>query len=719
MLNRNRVIGFVLIAVLLLAAAPAVLGAFSPEVFVIDQPVIDNTVNITRATIEEAGWVVVHADEDGAPGPVLGQTALPAGINANVKVELDPAGITDVLHAMLHVDAGEADVFDLDGADGAVERNGEAVVKSFAVSGQESTVVKLLAEDERVSTLVSAIEAAGLTEALREEQGITLFAPSNEAFAALDTDALDALLADPEQLSQVLLYHVAPGVLLAADVADGEVETLQGAPLTLAAADGVVTVNDVAVTEADISGYNGVIHLIDSVLLPPAPEEATEEAVAEETVSATIGEVIAGNETLSTLTEAIAAAGLEDTLAAEGPFTLFAPSNEAFAALPAAVLDGLLADPTALKDVLLYHVVPGALSAEQLPAEGIATSAQGSLLVFAIQGDGASVNSKPISQADIAAGNGIIHVIDSVLLPPQKSGDSAVTGDATEEATEEATSDATEEATVAAAAATVEPTAVPTVAPTATDAPTATAEPTDTPQPTATDTPAPTATATPEPTDTPEPTSTATLKPTNTPQPTATDTPEPTNTPAPTATNTPEPTSTATLKPTNTPQPTATNTPQPTNTPAPTATAVPTEAPTEAPTAVPTEAPVEAPTEATIEAGSAVTTETGSEAVAVITLEVTPEATEEATAEATEEATEEATAEATEEATAEATAEPTEEVTAEATEAAVEEAIATETPAEMPTSGGELSGGSLTLAVVAGVLAALMGGAFVTRRRGI
>ena len=162
MLNRYRVIGGVLIAILVLAVAPTVFGAFTPEVFVIDQPSVDNTVNVTRATIDAPGWVVIHADADGAPGPVIGYSPLAAGINANIKVDIDPKAATSVLYAMLHEDNGEAGVFDFpDGADVPVERSGEPVTKSFNVTSQESTVVNVLGGDKRFSTLVSAIDVIG------------------------------------------------------------------------------------------------------------------------------------------------------------------------------------------------------------------------------------------------------------------------------------------------------------------------------------------------------------------------------------------------------------------------------------------------------------------------------------------------------------------------------------------------------------------------------
>ena len=356
MLNRYRVIGGVLIAILVLAVAPTVFGAFTPEVFVIDQPTIDNTVNVTRATIDEPGWVVIHADADGAPGPVIGYSALPAGINANVKVEIDPKAATSVLYAMLHEDKGEAGVFDFpDGADVPVERNGSPITKSFNVTSQESTVVNVLAGDKRFSTLVSAIDAAGLADTLRNEKEVTVFAPDNDAFAALDKDVLAALLADPTGLSQVLLYHVVPGIMASTDITNGDVETAQGAPITLAVDDaGAITANGAKVSEADLSAYNGVIHVIDQVLSPPADSASTDAASAEGDSSTaapaemplTVADAVAADPDLSTLVEAVKAAGLGDALAGAGPFTVFAPNNEAFAALPKADLDALLADPT-------------------------------------------------------------------------------------------------------------------------------------------------------------------------------------------------------------------------------------------------------------------------------------------------------------------------------------------------------------------------------------
>ncbi|MBK8046521.1 MAG: fasciclin domain-containing protein [Anaerolineales bacterium] len=121
------------------------------------------------------------------------------------------------------------------------------------------------------ATLLSAVEAAGLAEALSGEGPFTVFAPTDEAFAKIPEDQLKSLLADPANLLQpILLYHVVPGKVMAADVKDGlEVETLQGAKVKFSLADGKAMINDANITVTDIEAANGVIHVIDAVILPP------------------------------------------------------------------------------------------------------------------------------------------------------------------------------------------------------------------------------------------------------------------------------------------------------------------------------------------------------------------------------------------------------------------------------------------------------------------
>jgi uncharacterized surface protein with fasciclin (FAS1) repeats len=135
----------------------------------------------------------------------------------------------------------------------------------------EMNIVETAIAAGNFTTLVAAVEAAGLVEALSGEGPFTVFAPTDEAFAALPAGTVEALLADPSgDLTQILLYHVISGKVMAADVTDGlEAATLQGAPVTfMVMADGVM-INEANIVATDIVASNGVIHVIDAVILPP------------------------------------------------------------------------------------------------------------------------------------------------------------------------------------------------------------------------------------------------------------------------------------------------------------------------------------------------------------------------------------------------------------------------------------------------------------------
>jgi len=119
------------------------------------------------------------------------------------------------------------------------------------------------------STLVTAVQAAGLVDTLKGPGPFTVFAPTDAAFAALPAGTLDALLADPEALAKVLTYHVVSGEVLAADVAPGEVPSVEGSPITVTVEGSTVKVDDATVVQTDILASNGVIHVIDAVILPP------------------------------------------------------------------------------------------------------------------------------------------------------------------------------------------------------------------------------------------------------------------------------------------------------------------------------------------------------------------------------------------------------------------------------------------------------------------
>ena len=294
------------------------------------------------------------------------------------------------------------------------------------------------------NTLVAAVQAAGLVDTLKGEGPFTVFAPTDEAFAKLPPETLAAALADPQGLlTQVLLYHVVPGKVMAADLSDGmEATTAQGEAVKFTLGDASAMVNNANIIATDIETSNGVIHVIDTVILPPsitgaaAAEEAmTEEPVVEEMVTeepaaeassaeatmemADIVDTAVAAGSFNTLVAAVQAAGLVDALKGDGPFTVFAPTDEAFAKLPAGAVDALLADPSGdLTQILLYHVVPGKVMAADLSDGLEAATLQGDKVTFKLSDGGAMVNDANIVTTDIETSNGVIHVIDSVIMPP-------------------------------------------------------------------------------------------------------------------------------------------------------------------------------------------------------------------------------------------------------------------------------------------------------------
>ena len=274
------------------------------------------------------------------------------------------------------------------------------------------------------NTLVAAVEAAGLVDTLKGEGPFTVFAPTDDAFAAIPQETLDALLADPTgDLTQILLYHVVPGKVMAADVTDGlEATTAQGETVKFSVVDGTVKINDATIVTTDIETSNGVIHVIDAVIMPPSSEEAAPAEAAAAPAAAELADIVdtavsAGS--FNTLVAAVQAAGLVDTLKGEGPFTVFAPTDDAFAAIPKATLDALLADPTGdLTQILLYHVVPGKVMAADV-TDGLETAtAQGGTVTFTVADGAVKINDATIVTTDIEASNGVIHVIDAVIMPP-------------------------------------------------------------------------------------------------------------------------------------------------------------------------------------------------------------------------------------------------------------------------------------------------------------
>ena len=260
-------------------------------------------------------------------------------------------------------------------------------------------------------TLATALTKAGLVDALKGEGPFTVFAPTDEAFAALPEGTVESLL-KPENigtLQAILLYHVVPGEMPASKVVKASgAETLNGQRIDFAADKDGVRVDTANVVKTDIRCTNGVIHVIDSVILP-----SQDDLVA--TASA------AG--AFNTLLAAATAAGLVDTLTGEGPLTVLAPTDEAFRKLPAGTVESLLKpeNKDQLVAILTYHVLPGRVYSGEALRTKTFTTVQSSDVTFATRGEKAYVEGAQIVSADIDASNGVIHVIDSVILPPKRT----------------------------------------------------------------------------------------------------------------------------------------------------------------------------------------------------------------------------------------------------------------------------------------------------------
>jgi len=256
------------------------------------------------------------------------------------------------------------------------------------------------------NTLAAALQAAGLVDALKGDGPFTVFAPTDEAFAALPEGTVEALLLPENRalLTAILTYHVVPGNLMAEDVVGGApLQTLNGQRLTLSTQDGVM-IDNANVTATDVAASNGTIHVIDHVMMP-STKDIIDTAIE------------AGS--FSTLAAALQAAELVQTLRGDGPFTVFAPTDEAFAALPEGTVQSLLLPENRdqLVAVLTYHVVPGRIYAADAIAAGSATTVQGQNIMIRAQDGKVMINGATVIAADIDTTNGVIHVIDAVILP--------------------------------------------------------------------------------------------------------------------------------------------------------------------------------------------------------------------------------------------------------------------------------------------------------------
>ncbi|WP_445664008.1 fasciclin domain-containing protein [Fodinibius sp. AD559] len=260
-------------------------------------------------------------------------------------------------------------------------------------------IVDVAIDNGNFTTLVDALGQTGLDEALQQAGPFTIFAPTDDAFSGVDLSGFS-----DDQLAEILQYHVVNANILAADLeAEQSVEALAGGNLFVTA-DGEVVVNDVAtVVTADVEASNGTIHAIDNVLLPDSYQDV-------------VG-IVSKRYNLQALEDAVVQAGLAGTLQGDGPFTVFAPTNAAFDEVDTSGLSD-----QELQDILEYHVLPQEVLSGNI-SSGTATTVNGADLEITVNENGSvsltdqAGNTYSVTTVDLQGTNGVVHIIDGVLLP--------------------------------------------------------------------------------------------------------------------------------------------------------------------------------------------------------------------------------------------------------------------------------------------------------------
>lgn len=359
------------------------------------------------------------------------------GINLNGGVFINDATDTDAQVVIADVMASNGIVHVIDKV-----LLPQAVIDAINASEEQQNIVEIAQATADLSLLVDALVQADadLVATLSSAGPFTVFAPTNDAFAALleelgpDYNSLEDFdtMEEKELLAAILTYHVVAGAaVMSGDLTDGQtIATVQGGELTVSINGGTVQIIDASgaastVVIADVEASNGVVHVIDRVLLPQEAVDAFAKPTIVETAQATAD--------LSILVDALvqADAGLVETLNGEGPFTVFAPTNAAFAAL----LDALGPDYNSIEDfdtadekallatILTYHVVGAAAFSSDLSDGQMITTVQGEMVEISLDGGvfviDAAGEAAAVTTADVEASNGVVHIIDRVLLPQE------------------------------------------------------------------------------------------------------------------------------------------------------------------------------------------------------------------------------------------------------------------------------------------------------------
>jgi uncharacterized surface protein with fasciclin (FAS1) repeats len=266
-----------------------------------------------------------------------------------------------------------------------------------------SSIYDIVSNSTDHTTLKVAIDACALNGTLSAPGSLTLFAPTDAAFNLLPAGTVTALLNDIPQLTDILKHHVVGASVMSGMLSNNQVvTTLLGTNVTVTITGGNVYIDNAMVTVADIVADNGVVHVIDAVLLP---------------TTNTIYDIVSASPDHTTLKVAIDACALNGVLSDPGTLTLFAPTDAAFNLLPSGTVAALLADIPQLTDILKHHVVGSSVMSGMLSNNQVVTTLLGTDVTVTINSMGVFIDNAMVTVADIVADNGVVHVIDAVLIP--------------------------------------------------------------------------------------------------------------------------------------------------------------------------------------------------------------------------------------------------------------------------------------------------------------
>ena len=350
-------------------------------------------VNDTVQWVNDGGWHDVNFDINSQTGTSFG----------NPEAFQSTATGSGIIYTHVFTIPG---TYNYDCSIGAGSHASAGMVGIIEVVGT-NTVNDIVSNSNDHTTLETAINACGLDGTLSGPGPFTLFAPTDAAFNALPAGTVAALLNDIPTLTDILKHHVLGDSVMSTMLSNGMMATtLLGTDVTVSITNGNVYIDNAMVTVADIIADNGVVHVIDAVLLPPTP------------ATNSVYDIVSNSNDHTTLETAINACGLDGTLSGPGPFTLFAPTDAAFNALPAGTVAALLNDIPTLTDILKHHVLGDSVMSTMLSNGMMATTLLGTDVTVSITNGNVYIDNAMVTVADIIADNGVVHVIDAVLLPP-------------------------------------------------------------------------------------------------------------------------------------------------------------------------------------------------------------------------------------------------------------------------------------------------------------